>query len=596
MSSGDALPFGHRDRFLAGVILQLYQRLRLWSDTSFRFWPAVVAVTGLAALGSGYWFLATSGSRRLAGPVATAGRVPPDAEQLRLSDTAGEQEKTYRRLAAAGVGGDEAIAALDRGIDAERELLRRNPQAGVEQNVRLARLATARDNERAKQASARVAALEQAADEARAAAHPDAALEHLRAALRAQREVDNSDADMRFKDFVREMSLTQAVEKAEAAPLHHEVESARQAAQAAVAAQHWSEALAAYARARDAQRTLNQNYARTPFVDLAGLDRIESEIASLNAAGRAAAVDAREKEADAAAERGRAQEAAGLYRAAAKLQRELNAQFARSRFFSTRRIEQLEVKRQTALAAEMLAAVGDLDRAAAAALLKRQVLAATGKIASATALVELVEKDYPKTLNFDAAVKLKLSYLGVRGDELRTLQDQTYDRLVPVPEKKNLLMLKTEVPQALYTKVMSSNPSRHPGAQLPVDSVSWNDAQEFCQRLSWILGTRVRLPTADEYRAALADGDGAVWSAENAGGQSRATGSQTANSAGFFDLAGNLAEWLQGDAGDGSTAPVAGGSYLDAVTTLRTPPMVLAAKGERARHVGFRVIVELALD
>jgi len=574
----------------------VHTKLRRWSEAVARRWPWLAGAVGLVLLGWFYNFLADLGSRPSADGSPVAGRAALNAEQSRLSDDIGEREKKYQRMTTAGIGGDEAIALLDRALETQRRLLQLNPRAGVEQNVRLERLTAARDTEHAQLAVKKIAELENAADEERRAGRPAAAVEKLRAALALQREVDNSNADGLLKNFSREMSLVQEIETAEAEPIAQEFEIAMKQAHAAVAEQRWADALAAFGRARDAQTRINHDYARTRFTDLTVLNDIETEIASLNAAGAAAEIDAREKDADAAAELGRAKAAAGLYQAAYDLQRELNAKFERSRFVSTQRLAEIEIKRQTALAAEMLTAAVALDRAAAAALLKRRVLAAERKIAAAVELLERVEADYPKARNFDGALKIKLAYLDLRRPELRTLQDWVYDRLVPVPEVKNLLMLKTEVPQEFYARVMSTNPSRNVGGALPVDSVSWNDAQEFCRRLSWLLGTRVRLPAEMEFRAALGSGDMAAWSAEASAGHSQETGGQAANAAGFYDLTGNVAEWLQPAAADSLAAPVAGGSYLDAGAELKKIPLAETDKNERARHIGFRVVVEFPID
>ncbi len=226
-------------------------------------------------------------------------------------------------------------------------------------------------------------------------------------------------------------------------------------------------------------------------------------------------------------------------------------------------MEALEIKRQTVLSAELMTAVVALDHAATACLLKRQVVVAGQKITDARALLERVEAEFPKSRNFDGALKIKLAYLGLRRRDIRQLQDQIYDRLVPVSETSNLLMLKTELTKEIDAKLMRTDPSRNLGRARPVDYVTWLEAQEFCQRLSWLLGTRARLPTEREFRAALGEGDSPTWSVETAGGHSQEVGRQQTNAAGFHDLTGNVAEWLEPAVTDAKAAPVAGGSYLD---------------------------------
>ncbi|MBC8040005.1 MAG: SUMF1/EgtB/PvdO family nonheme iron enzyme, partial [Opitutaceae bacterium] len=176
--------------------------------------------------------------------------------------------------------------------------------------------------------------------------------------------------------------------------------------------------------------------------------------------------------------------------------------------------------------------------------------------------------------------------------DLRALQDEVYDRLLPLPGVDGLLLFKTEVPQSLYVLVMNTNPSRNPGRTLPVDSINWSDAQEFCTRLSWMLGATVRLPSADEFRVALGDVYGGYWGSHNSEGRSREVGSQKLNTSGFADLLGNLAEWVAAGA-DAEKAQVFGGSYLEAPEVINKVPMELRLKSDRARHVGVRILVEL---
>ncbi len=95
-----------------------------------------------------------------------------------------------------------------------------------------------------------------------------------------------------------------------------------------------------------------------------------------------------------------------------------------------------------------------------------------------------------------------------------------------------------------------------------VDRVSWNDAVEFCRRLSErpaekAAGRVYRLPSEAEWEYAcragspgeLASGDDAQqlgdygWYAANGGGQTHAVGQKKPNAWGLYDMHGNAWEW-----------------------------------------------------
>jgi formylglycine-generating enzyme required for sulfatase activity len=48
-------------------------------------------------------------------------------------------------------------------------------------------------------------------------------------------------------------------------------------------------------------------------------------------------------------------------------------------------------------------------------------------------------------------------------------------------------MAKFEVTQEQYQQVLGANPSRFKGLNLPVEMVSWDDAQEFCKKVNALL-------------------------------------------------------------------------------------------------------------
>ena len=77
-----------------------------------------------------------------------------------------------------------------------------------------------------------------------------------------------------------------------------------------------------------------------------------------------------------------------------------------------------------------------------------------------------------------------------------------------------------EVTQKQYERVMGNNPSRLKSPQNPVVMVSWDDAVEFCRKLSELpeeiaAGYVYRLPTEAEWEYACRAGTKTVYSFGN---------------------------------------------------------------------------------
>ncbi len=158
--------------------------------------------------------------------------------------------------------------------------------------------------------------------------------------------------------------------------------------------------------------------------------------------------------------------------------------------------------------------------------------------------------------------------------------DEKPQHLVAV---KAFTLGKFEITQEQWYAVMGSNPSLNKGPKLPVENISWDDAQKYLQKLSQKTGKKYRLPSEAEWEYAARSGSTTLypwgdsysdshlyaWSKADAV-ETNFVGLKKPNQFGLYDMLGNVSEWTQDCWNDNyNGAPDDGSARLSGNCSLR---------------------------
>ncbi|HAN75347.1 MAG TPA: hypothetical protein DDZ60_11780 [Planktothrix sp. UBA10369] len=194
---------------------------------------------------------------------------------------------------------------------------------------------------------------------------------------------------------------------------------------------------------------------------------------------------------------------------------------------------------------------------------------------------------------------------------------------------KPFYMSRHPITQEQWEAVMGNNPSTFEGERdLPVETVSWNDANKFCEVLSQKTGRKYRLPSESEWEYACRAGTQTPFYFVDDldanydtnykykpnqidrvyKGQTTPVGKLPANQFGLQDMHGNVWEWcsdswhsnyidaprdgMSWTTGETEKAVIRGGAWHSFPSKCRSAAREWMWKKVKSNRIGFRVVCE----
>ena len=158
-----------------------------------------------------------------------------------------------------------------------------------------------------------------------------------------------------------------------------------------------------------------------------------------------------------------------------------------------------------------------------------------------------------KQMLLDLGGKVSMKFILIpAGKFMMGTPGQQHEVTIPAP----YYLAVYKVTQGQYQKVMGNNPSSVKGAEFPVNSVTWKDAVDFCQKVAEKSGKKVHLPSEAQWENGCRAGANTkffwgddesklgdyAWYRENMAGQMHAVGQKKPNAWGLYDINGLMWE------------------------------------------------------
>ena len=463
---------------------------------------------------------------------------------------------------------------------------------------RLLKLQTRLDDTEAAPLAEIIAELEKKALAAETEEKDSEAVEIYKQLYDLQSRINTDYPHSKYKDIRKSAQFDSRVKMFLARPMYLKSVEAENAAREALEKGDWATAQLQFEKAIETITQMNSTYPTSVYTDFARLQKLDIELDSLKSSSLAAKINDYLEKARSAEAAGDHILASESYEDAVEVQKELNRLFPKSEHASDEKISDYEKKRVDAYSWKFAKEIVEQDKLLNRALYDGDFEKAKDISLNLLKKSEQFKTNFPRSQTVNDDLILRLRYITFMANNIPQIQKQVLGNLQKIEGFDSVEMLKTEVPQDLFILIMQENPSRDSdNPRKPVDSVTAEEISRFCNRLSWILGRNVSLPSKAQFKAAVgslryADLNEISWNNINSGGHTHPVATKKPNDRGFYDLLSNVGEYVISDDEDAVSGYkiIGGGAQTQTDSMLDLSEFSMDEK-QRNRMVGFRIVV-----
>lgn len=542
----------------------------------------------LAVVIIGVFFVLSSFGPRSAG-TGPDNRVTDEAA-LALLEQSRTLEEKFEELLIEGVVDSEDMEVLLRSIDLQKEYIAALPARDFVAENRLERLEM-RFSEYKGEILAREAQLLES--QARAAGNDREKLMLLREAAGIREDIRDQHGTSSRNEITLLARLQREIQTLEVQPIYDRSLALEAEGDELASKGDLERAVSRYGAAAELQEQINRTHSDLALAKPLRASRLREKEAAVLSGELRRQIDGLIREANDFVYEEEYEKAATAFSRAREMQRNLNLEFPRSPYASQTREERLRVRMQNASAFDSYERLRDLETLLNRSLREGNFQEARILIGQLSDRLSQFQVRYSlSTLPIDALAD-RISYLRRKERDLGEIQSSINSDLLPLPGEAAAGLLVSEVPQYLFELVTDSNPSRHVGMELPVETISPAEVEQFLQQVSWVLAREVRLPTLSEFRRAAAEvlavEDFEVFCSGSGVSETRSVQSLAPGPSGFYHLLGNVSEMVT--SGESPGVFHVGGNLRTIREQILEMQPVRIDSGERNRMVGFRFVV-----